>query len=58
MTKQSLITPFLQILGFDVFNPLEVRPEYVADFGKKKGENLTNNAINDCAEHKKKQMVY
>ncbi|AKA68569.1 type I restriction endonuclease [Clostridium scatologenes] len=40
MTKQALIIPFLQILGFDVFNPLEVRPEYIADFGKKKGEKV------------------
>lgn len=40
MTKQALIIPFIQVLGFDVFNPLEVRPEYVADFGKKKGEKV------------------
>lgn len=40
MTKQALIIPFLQVLGFDVFNPLEVRPEYIADFGKKKGEKV------------------
>lgn len=40
MTKQSLIIPFIQTLGFDVFNPLEVRPEYDADFGKKKGEKV------------------
>ncbi|URZ07568.1 type I restriction endonuclease [Clostridium felsineum] len=40
MTKQALIIPFLQVLGFDVFNPLEIRPEYVADFGKKKGEKV------------------
>lgn len=40
MTKQALIIPFVQVLGFDVFNPLEVRPEYVADFGKKKGEKV------------------
>ncbi|MGM9571315.1 MAG: type I restriction endonuclease [bacterium] len=40
MTKQALIVPFLQVLGFDVFNPLEVRPEYDADFGKKKGEKV------------------
>lgn len=38
--KQALIIPFLQVLGFDVFNPLEVKPEYVADFGKKKGEKV------------------
>jgi len=37
MTKQALIIPFLQVLGYDVFNPLEVKPEYVSDFGKKKG---------------------
>jgi hypothetical protein len=40
MTKQALIIPFVQILGFDVFNPVEVRPEYIADFGKKKGEKV------------------
>lgn len=40
MTKQSLIIPFIQVLGFDVFNPLEVRPEYFADFGKRKGEKV------------------
>lgn len=40
MTKQSLIIPFVQMLGFDVFNPIEVRPEYSADFGKKKGEKV------------------
>jgi predicted type IV restriction endonuclease len=35
-TKQALIIPFIQTLGFDVFNPLEVEPEYVSDFGLKK----------------------
>lgn len=40
MTKQTIIIPFLQVLGFDVFNPLELRPEYIADFGKKKGEKV------------------
>ncbi|AVX21641.1 hypothetical protein SAMN02745885_01610 [Carboxydocella sporoproducens DSM 16521] len=39
-TKHSLIIPFIQVLGFDVFNPLEVKPEYTADFGKKKGEKV------------------
>lgn len=39
-TKHSLIIPFIHLLGFDVFNPLEVKPEYVADFGKKKGEKV------------------
>ncbi|MCL1415443.1 endonuclease, partial [Escherichia coli] len=26
--------------GFDVFNPIEIRPEYSADFGIKKGEKV------------------
>ena len=32
--------PFLQSLGYDVFNPLEVVPEFVADIGIKKGEQI------------------
>lgn len=33
-TKQSLVIPFFQVLGYDVWNPLEVQPEYGADFNK------------------------
>lgn len=40
MTKQALIIPFIQKLGYDVFNPLEVRPEFTANFGIKKGEKV------------------
>ncbi|BAI61849.1 conserved hypothetical protein [Methanocella paludicola SANAE] len=40
MTKQALIIPFIQVLGYDVFNPLEVKPEFIADFGMKKGEKV------------------
>lgn len=39
-TKQALIIPFLQVLGYDVFSPLEVKPEYGSDFAKKKGEKV------------------
>jgi predicted type IV restriction endonuclease len=39
-TKNAFIMPFLQSLGYDVFNPLEVVPEYVADIGIKKGEKI------------------
>lgn len=39
-TKTSLIMPFFQILGYDVFNPNEFTPEYVADVGIKKGEKV------------------
>ena len=37
-TKNALIMPFLNALGYDVFNPLEVVPEYVADSRFKKDE--------------------
>ena len=39
-TKMSLIVPFFQLLGYDVFNPLEFCPEYTADIGIKKGEKV------------------
>lgn len=39
-TKNSFIMPFLQTLGYDVFNPLEVVPEYITDIGTKKGEKI------------------
>ncbi len=39
-TKTSLIMPFFSILGYDVFNPTEFVPEYVADVGIKKGEKV------------------
>ncbi|RTK65355.1 endonuclease, partial [Enterococcus faecalis] len=34
-TKTSLIMPFFQILGYDIFNPLEFVPEFTADVGIK-----------------------
>ena len=39
-TKMSLIVPFFQILGYDVFNPAEFCPEFTADVGIKKGEKV------------------
>lgn len=39
-TKNAFIMPFLQSLGYDVFNPVEVIPEYVTDIGTKKGEKI------------------
>lgn len=39
-SKQSLVLPMLQALGYDVFNPSEVTPEYIADVGMKKGEKV------------------
>ena len=39
-TKNALVMPFIAALGYDVFNPAEVVPEYVADVGIKKGEKV------------------
>ena len=39
-TKQALILPFLQSLGYDIFNPNEVIPEFTTDIGTKKGERI------------------
>lgn len=39
-TKNAFIMPFITSLGYDVFNPLEVVPEFVADIGIKKGEKV------------------
>lgn len=35
-TKNALIMPFLRALGYDVFNPLEVVPEFIADSSRLK----------------------
>ncbi len=35
-TKQALILPMLDALGYDIWNPTEVCPEYEADFAIKK----------------------
>lgn len=40
-TKTAFVMPFLQALGYDVFNPEEVIPEFTADIGEiKKGEKV------------------
>ena len=39
-TKNALVMPFIASLGYDVFNPKEVVPEFVADHGLKKGEKI------------------
>ncbi|MBO9564897.1 MAG: type I restriction enzyme HsdR N-terminal domain-containing protein [Niastella sp.] len=39
-TKNAFIMPFIKALGYDVFNPFEVMPEFVADIGIKKGEKV------------------
>jgi hypothetical protein len=40
-TKNAFVMPFIStILGYDVFNPSEVVPEFIADVGMKKGEKI------------------
>src|SRR5690554_733120 len=39
-TKHAFVLPFINILGFDTFNPIEVVPEFTADLGLKKGEKV------------------
>jgi len=39
-TKTSYILPFLHALGYDVFDPNIVVPEFTADIGKKKNEKV------------------
>lgn len=37
-TKAALIMPFINALGYNVFDPTEVVPEFICDIGTKKGE--------------------
>lgn len=47
-TKNALIMPFINALGYNVFDPLEVTPELVADVGTKKGEKVDYAILNDA----------
>jgi hypothetical protein len=39
-TKNALVMPFINLLGYDIFDPTEVIPEFIADVGIKKGEKV------------------
>ena len=39
-TKTAFVMPFINLLGYDVFNPTEVVPEFTADIGTKQGEKV------------------
>lgn len=39
-TKQAFVLPFIQMLGYEVWDPTEVVPEFTADVGIKKGEKV------------------
>lgn len=46
-TKTAIIMPFFSLLGYDVFNPQEFVPEYVADVGIKRGEKVDYAILQD-----------
>lgn len=46
-TKHSLIMPFLKTLGYDVFDPTVIVPEFTADIGTKKGEKVDYAILRD-----------
>lgn len=47
-TKNAFIMPFISlVLGYDVFNPSEVVPEFTADVGIKKGEKIDYAIVHD-----------
>lgn len=38
--KTTLVLPFLRALGYDIFDPSEVKPEFTCDIATKKGEKV------------------
>lgn len=47
-TKTAIVMPFIgRVLGYDVFNPAEVIPEYVCDIGTKRGEKIDYAIVRD-----------
>ena len=46
-TKMAFVMPFISALGYDVFNPTEVVPEFVADAGTKQGEKVDYAILKD-----------
>lgn len=46
-TKTAIIMPFFALLGYDVFDPQEFAPEYVADVGIKRGEKVDYAILQD-----------
>ena len=46
-TKHALVMPFIQALGYNVFDPREVVPEFTADVGVKSGEKVDYAIMHD-----------
>ena len=46
-TKNAMVMPFIHLLGYNVFDPLEVTPELISDVGTKKGEKVDYAILKD-----------
>ncbi|MBN1236410.1 MAG: type I restriction enzyme HsdR N-terminal domain-containing protein [Methanotrichaceae archaeon] len=46
-TKNAFVLPFINALGYNVFDPTEVVPEFTADVGIKKGEKVDYAILKD-----------
>ena len=46
-TKSAFIMQFIQILGYDLFNPMEVVPEFITDYGAKTVEKVDYAILKD-----------
>jgi hypothetical protein len=46
-TKNAFVMPFIGALGYDIFNPEEVVPEFTADIGVKVGEKVDYAILKD-----------
>jgi hypothetical protein len=46
-TKNALVMPFINALGYNVFDPTEVVPEFICDIGTKKGEKIDYAIVRD-----------
>lgn len=46
-TKNALVMPLINALGYNVFDPTEVIPEFTADVGTKKGEKVDYVIVRD-----------
>ena len=57
-TKTAFILPFLRdVLGYNVEDPVEVKPEYTADIGGSKGEKVDYAICNDDSEHTPRILI-
>ena len=50
-TKNALVMPFIMnVLGYNVFDPKVVIPEFIADVGNRKGEKVDYAILNESQE--------